>query len=64
MTTGTLITVNDRSQILRRDPIWPFPEPEEFPRDNSDGTVTHFEPRPYYRFSVGAIFIPSRKEPT
>lgn len=52
MSVGTLITIDETATIIKREPIWPFPAPWLFPRLNSDGTVTHFFPRPYYEFHL------------
>lgn len=52
MSVGTLVTVNAKMEVLKREPIWPFPPREDFPRINADGTTTYFFPRPYYEFSL------------
>ena len=51
MSVGTLLTVEE-GRIVKREPIWPFPDREAFPRKNSDGTITYFRPRPYYEFPL------------
>ena len=53
MSVGTLVTVNPKGEIIKREPIWPFPEDDgTFPRTNADGTTTYFYPRPYYEFPL------------
>lgn len=52
MSVGTLITIDSAAVIIKREPIWPFPASELFPRTNADGTTTHFFPRPYYEFPL------------
>lgn len=51
MSVGTLVTVKS-GIVVKRDPIWPFPKREEYPRQNSDGSITYFEPVPYYNFPI------------
>ena len=53
MSVGTLITVDSETRVIKRQPIWPFPERTAFPRRNADGTTTYFFPRPYYEFWPG-----------
>lgn len=53
MSVGTLITVTPEGIIVKREPIWPFPSPDAFPRFNFDGTTTYFERIPYFNFPLG-----------
>jgi hypothetical protein len=52
VSVGTLITVDSKDIIIKREPIWPFPASGLFPRQNADGTRTLFFPRPYYEFPL------------
>lgn len=53
MSVGTLITVDSQMKIVKREPIWPFPPRENFPRTNADGTTTYFFPQMYFNFHLG-----------
>lgn len=56
MATGTLLTVNTKGIIVKREPIWPFPCQGSFPRTNFDNTITYFVRRPYYNFVIGDVY--------
>lgn len=51
MSVGTILTVDKNNIIIKIVPIWPWPIRDSFPRENCDGTVSYFTPRPYYEFS-------------
>jgi hypothetical protein len=55
MSVGTIVTVHE-GKIIKREPVWPFPSRESFPRTNADGSISHFLPRPYYHFPIGGLF--------
>lgn len=53
MSVGTLITLHN-GKIVKREPVWPFPPQEAFPRLNADGSITYFVTRPYYYYPLGS----------
>jgi hypothetical protein len=59
MSAGTLITTKDNI-IIKRVPVWPWPAPGIYPRQNADGTITQFFPQPYYHFPIRGVLNNAR----
>ena len=51
MSVGTVVTLK-AGVVVMRQPVWPFPEPGEFPRELGDGKIQCFYPIPYHYFPL------------
>lgn len=50
--SGTLVTLKD-NRITHAEAVLEWPHPELYPRENWDGSITYFLPKPYYQFPLG-----------
>lgn len=51
MLVGSIITLNSSREVIRRQPVWPYPPEGEYPKRNGETTM-YFTRLPYRIFPL------------